>query len=1161
MDRIIPQIFNRHACTYSIERVRFGVNLDQVCRVHNDIPAPLLILVLKLNKQAPFKKDVFRAPGHQANMKKLIHFLQTGRLVNIENFSVHTIASVLKKFLRKLPDGVFGFQCENRLFEIIGSDDHIQIKLQQISKLLTTLPPVTQHLLVLLFGTFKAIATTSERTNTGMTSEAIGVSVAPSFFHSCVQDGSKLAKMVDVQRFKMATQITKFLIDHFGSSELFGRDNYLYYARISGRVLKIEDRYIHWIPTLTSALTTARLQQLYKQQLMLVCCPSPYSWKAPSSSTNQRRTTSKNSNSSPTGSLTSSSGDAGGAVGDDVVASVKVLSGQQVSSIGVTQSGSLDICIPNNRMIIVEHDISVDRLSDLMIACKAGVTPVTKTTVLANSPYPNRHSTDETILRQLREANQYAESTKSLTCLPKVHERQTQRIKTRKCLSFKRLRRAQYMRIHLLHEEPGVCLALHQKKSSHLTANGLVHQHKDHRRWYQHIAKKKRPVISAPTNFQHCIRTAFDANGAIIGLPPQWEGILQAESIKGIRPKPIVGGSSMPQLPNLEKSRLTSHTSLTQADGRLQQSQQQLPTSNQSPHSIKTSQHRPQVAFDINQQVPQVYTYNQYAHQMINHSTNNNNASIIHDHHVNNDTISNNNHIGLSSYQIDQQQKHDHNNFVQSNNPFQNNYQPNAFNNTVRQDSHGQQYRPSDHVDQPPMHPPNIMRQTNKIGNHHLLQPPQSFDNTIVINGNSNGNNNNIPRDGLLQPAQSFGMQGTRHTVLPGPVANNGNHLFVTNGSQHHQQQQQHHQQQPFAYPYTKSTRTPNEDSHNNHFQTSEHACSSNTHNSESNESLASDPQAQGPQRLSYEKFREALRTQVNPSDPRESLTNFSDIIGEGSTGVVYLATECSSGRSVAVKKMSLKSQQRKELLLNEVIIMREFHHPNMVKMFDSYLVGDELWVVMEYLEEGSLTDIVVRICMSEEQIATVCVQCLQALAYLHAQGILHRDIKSDSILLTGDGRVKLSDFGFCAVVSPEAPKRKSLVGTPYWLSPEIINRKPYGPEVDIWSMGVMVIEMVDGEPPLFHEQPLQAMRKIRDMPPPGLKKPHEVSPELQDFLSRMLVKDPAQRATAKELLRHPFLAKAGPPSSLQPLIAHKKTVMAQEQQKSSQSKSPGVHD
>ncbi|XP_064484140.1 serine/threonine-protein kinase PAK mbt-like isoform X2 [Ornithodoros turicata] len=289
-------------------------------------------------------------------------------------------------------------------------------------------------------------------------------------------------------------------------------------------------------------------------------------------------------------------------------------------------------------------------------------------------------------------------------------------------------------------------------------------------------------------------------------------------------------------------------------------------------------------------------------------------------------------------------------------------------------------------------------------------------------------------------------------------------------------------------------------------------------------------------QRLSHEQFRAALQMVVSAGDPRDNLDNFVKI-GEGSTGIVCIATEKPGGRQVAVKKMDLRKQQRRELLFNEVVIMRDYHHPNIVEMHDSFLVGDELWVVMEFLEGGALTDIVTHARMDEEQIATVCKQCLKALAFLHSQGVIHRDIKSDSILLASDGRVKLSDFGFCAQVSPDLPKRKSLVGTPYWMAPEVISRLPYGPEVDIWSLGIMVIEMVDGEPPFFNEPPLQAMRRIRDMPPPKLKNTHKVSPRLQGFLEKMLVRDPGQRATAFELLQHPFLRQAGPPSLLVPLM------------------------
>ncbi|XP_008986222.1 serine/threonine-protein kinase PAK 4 isoform X2 [Callithrix jacchus] len=295
------------------------------------------------------------------------------------------------------------------------------------------------------------------------------------------------------------------------------------------------------------------------------------------------------------------------------------------------------------------------------------------------------------------------------------------------------------------------------------------------------------------------------------------------------------------------------------------------------------------------------------------------------------------------------------------------------------------------------------------------------------------------------------------------------------------------------------------------------------------------------PQRVSHEQFRAALQLVVDPGDPRSYLDNFIKI-GEGSTGIVCIATVRSSGKLVAVKKMDLRKQQRRELLFNEVVIMRDYQHENVVEMYNSYLVGDELWVVMEFLEGGALTDIVTHTRMNEEQIAAVCLAVLQALSVLHAQGVIHRDIKSDSILLTHDGRVKLSDFGFCAQVSKEVPRRKSLVGTPYWMAPELISRLPYGPEVDIWSLGIMVIEMVDGEPPYFNEPPLKAMKMIRDNLPPRLKNLHKVSPSLKGFLDRLLVRDPTQRATAAELLKHPFLAKAGPPASIVPLMRQNRT-------------------
>lgn len=290
------------------------------------------------------------------------------------------------------------------------------------------------------------------------------------------------------------------------------------------------------------------------------------------------------------------------------------------------------------------------------------------------------------------------------------------------------------------------------------------------------------------------------------------------------------------------------------------------------------------------------------------------------------------------------------------------------------------------------------------------------------------------------------------------------------------------------------------------------------------------------PPKVTHEQFKAALQMVVDKGDPRSYLENFVKI-GEGSTGVVCIATEKHSGRQVAVKMMDLRRQQRRELLFNEVVIMRDYQHRNVVEMFKSALVEEELWVIMEYLQGGALTNIVSETRLTEEQIATVCEAVLQALAYLHSQGVIHRDIKSDSILLTLDGRVKLSDFGFCAQISKDIPKRKSLVGTPYWMAPEVISKSPYGTEVDIWSMGIMVVEMVDGEPPYFSETPVAAMKRLRDELAPTVRNVNQISPVLKDFLDRMLTRDPLERASATDLLEHPFLLQCGSPQCLVPLV------------------------
>ncbi|ESO85274.1 hypothetical protein LOTGIDRAFT_130700, partial [Lottia gigantea] len=284
--------------------------------------------------------------------------------------------------------------------------------------------------------------------------------------------------------------------------------------------------------------------------------------------------------------------------------------------------------------------------------------------------------------------------------------------------------------------------------------------------------------------------------------------------------------------------------------------------------------------------------------------------------------------------------------------------------------------------------------------------------------------------------------------------------------------------------------------------------------------------------------------TEENLTRPPEEVFDILQKLGEGSYGSVFKAHDVDGDQYLAIKMVPIDTDLQE--IIKEISIMQQCDSPFIVKYYGSYFKNTDLWIVMEYCGAGSLSDIM-RIrnkTLNETEIATVLSYTLKGLDYLHSRRKIHRDIKAGNILLNSDGHAKLADFGVAGQLTDTMAKRNTVIGTPYWMAPEVIQEIGYDCVADIWSLGITALEMAEGKPPYGDIHPMRAIFMIPTKPPPSFRKPDKWSPEFIDFVSKCLIKNPEQRATAQELLKHEFIQQAETSRILQKMIKEANDIM-----------------
>ncbi|KAI8059224.1 Pkinase-domain-containing protein [Gongronella butleri] len=265
--------------------------------------------------------------------------------------------------------------------------------------------------------------------------------------------------------------------------------------------------------------------------------------------------------------------------------------------------------------------------------------------------------------------------------------------------------------------------------------------------------------------------------------------------------------------------------------------------------------------------------------------------------------------------------------------------------------------------------------------------------------------------------------------------------------------------------------------------------------------------------------------------------------IGKGAYGSVYQGVNNRTKQVVAIKVLNLDTEEDDVAdIQKEIAMLSQLTHAksqNITPYHGSILNNTKLWIIMDLAAGGSIRTLMKAGNLDEKYASVVVREILQALSYLHKNMIIHRDIKAANILLTSEGNVQLCDFGVAGQTTISHLKRHTFVGTPYWMAPEVIREgSSYDYKADIWSLGITVYEMVMGNPPFAHVDPMRAVILIPKSKPAKLDAA-QFSAAIREFVDLCLCEDPKERWSADDLAKTKFIKSSAkiPKSILRDLI------------------------